>query len=134
MNIPRAYAVVSTGWARSHTSSKKNSLKFPSGLQEFVLKVGEVCPLAAREAARKHSPTEEAPQNIEKQPCLSVEQSSIKALLPKDKQHPQQCPSHLNTALLGSDSTQEYTYTEGKTRTDKVMLLRELPTTTLINL
>lgn len=113
MNIPRAYAMGSTGWARSHTSSKKNSLKFLSGLQEFVLKVGEVCPLAAKEAARRHSPSKGAPQNIEKQPCLSVRQRSIEALLPEGKQYPQQCPLHLNTALPGSDFIQEYTHTEG---------------------
>lgn len=116
----------STGWARSHTSTKKNSFKFPSGLQEFVLKVGEVCPPAAREAARRHSPSKEAPQNREEQPCLNVRQSSIKALLPGGKQHPQQCPLHLNSALLGSDFTQECTHTEGPTRVNTIMLLSSL--------
>lgn len=105
----------STGWARCHTSSKKNSLKFPSGLQEFVLKVGEVCPPAAREAARRHSPNKTGPQ-----PCLNVRQSSIMALFPGGKQHPQQCPLHMNTALPGSDFTQEYTHTERPKRIDRV--------------
>lgn len=124
--IPRACTVGSTGWARSHTSSKKNSLKFLSGLQEFVLKVGEVCPLAAREAAWRHSLSKEAPQNREEQPYLSVKQSSNKVLCSGGKQYPQENPLHLNTALLESDFTQKRTHTEGPTRAERVMLLSSL--------
>lgn len=100
MNIPRVYAVWSTVWARFHTSSKKNSLKFPSGLQEFVLKVEDVCPPAVREVARRHSPRKEDPQTREEQHCWSVRQSSIKVLLPGGKQQSQNCLLHWNIACF----------------------------------
>lgn len=72
---------------------RKTDLNSPLAFRNLFSRSGEVFPLAAREAPRRHSPSKEAPENREEQPCLKVRKSSINTSFPGGKQHLKIVPS-----------------------------------------